>query len=136
RRHSKLGRIVADPHRDAGLVLVDVVHPVRHRLATCPFGEVVNVHVDRATLRAVGAARILVVPQKFLLLRINRDRRLASPLARPHPPVDVAELAVRGRGVVCPPASCDYPASCSPRRPNAAAPTTPRSRTLGPGGPR
>lgn len=53
-----------------------------------------HVHGSRRLLRPIRFPRVFQVPEHFLLLRVDRDRRLAATLAGHHAAIDVLELAV------------------------------------------
>jgi len=85
---------VTDAHRHARLVAVNVVHAVRHGLAQFRIGKVVRLHLARFALGPIRWPRILQVSQHFLLLGIDRQRRLAPTLAGQDALRDPAKLAV------------------------------------------
>ena len=116
----ELRRIAADAHADPGLVVPQVVDPVRHGLALARVGEVVRIDLARLALGPPRLPGILEVPQRLLLLGIDRDRRLPPPLLARHAAADVPELGVAVGVAVAPPGSCGWPAGCN-RLPSAGA---------------
>src|SRR6266446_4816717 len=53
-----------------------------------------TLHALRRFRRTPRAARILEVPDQFLLLRVDRNRGLPLPLGRPYAPRDIPKLRV------------------------------------------
>ena len=86
------GGVVVDADADPAGVLADVVDPVRHGAALAADEEVVDPHFLRLALRTPFAAGVLEVADQFLLLGIDRDRRLAGGKRCLHLIVDVAEI--------------------------------------------
>src|SRR5271166_1320400 len=85
---------MTDPHVDPPLVGRLIVDPVRRHLALLLVREVLRLDAPRPTVRLPFLARILVIADQFLLLGVYRDHRLAPPLERADPAVDVLELGI------------------------------------------
>ena len=87
-------RVVIDAEIDPSGIVSDVVDAVWHRLAE--FGDDEVMHPDRLglTLGSQLPAAILEVPDKLLLLGVDRDGRLTGSLEGRHVGVDVLELGV------------------------------------------
>ena len=68
--------INADAH--PAFVVLQIVHPIRNRLAQGLIDEVVDADFLRAAARAVFPAPILEVADQFLFLRVHRDGGLAA----------------------------------------------------------
>ena len=77
-RNRKCGGVVADPEVDPSIIGGDVVDPIRCHLAEFRDDEVV--HPDRLglSLRTQLTPAILEVANKFFLLGVDRDDRLAA----------------------------------------------------------
>jgi hypothetical protein len=75
----------------------NVVDPVGNDLALLFVREVVSVHLDWLSLLPPRSPRILVIPDDFLLFRIDRDGRLACPLLRLHAATNVFKLGIAVR---------------------------------------
>src|SRR5208337_1929374 len=88
------GGVVVDAEIDPSGVGSDVVDPVGYGLAE--FGDDEVMHPDRLglTLGPQLPPAILEVADEFLLLGIDRDRRLAGSLEGSHLGIDVLELGV------------------------------------------
>src|SRR5204863_3134448 len=72
------GRVVIDPDAHPSAIGADVVDPVRDCLAQFRDQEIVGPHRFGLAPRAPGSTRILEVADQFLLLGVDRDRRLPS----------------------------------------------------------
>ena len=94
RLHRELRRVMTDPHVDPPFVGRLIVDPVRRHLALLLVREVLRLDAPRPTVRLPFLARILVIADHFLLLGVHRDHRLAPPLERADPAVDVLELGI------------------------------------------
>src|SRR5260370_36648167 len=90
----ELGGVAADADALPHLIMPQVVDPVGHRLPLARVREVVGIDLARPALGPPRLAGILEVPQRLLLLGIDRDRRFPPPLLRLHAPVDVPELRI------------------------------------------
>jgi hypothetical protein len=53
-----------------------------------------RLHLDRTTFAAVRLSRVFQLPERFLLLRVDRNRRLAAALPGLDSPGNVFELGV------------------------------------------
>src|SRR6266851_6907412 len=94
RVHGEARRVMIDPQTHPPFVAVEIVDAVRDRLPLRRDHEIVHPDAVRCSRGAPGPARVLEVPDQFLLLRIYRDRGLPQPLKPAHLPGDVAELPV------------------------------------------
>ena len=92
--HGEFGRILVDAHRDESPVLRDVVDTVGDGLAELLVDEVMDFHLARGALRRPLFSPILVVPDEFFLLRIDRNHRSSAVLERARGLMDVEELRV------------------------------------------
>jgi len=88
------GRVVIDPDAHPSAIGADVVDPVRNRLAQFRDREIVGPHRFGLAPRAPGSTRILEVANQFLLLGIDRNRRLILGQRRVDRLVEVLELSV------------------------------------------
>ena len=86
---------VVDTYRDKTLVLRDVVDALGNSFAELFVEEVMDLHLTGVPLGAHSC--ILVVPDKFFLLRIDGDDRIAALLDRACRLMDVQELRVAVR---------------------------------------
>ena len=92
--HSEFGRVMRDPDRYGCFIEADIVNAVGDRLPQLRIGKIMNVDLGRISFAAVGSPRILQVSQHFLLLRVDRQRRLPSPQLALHTLGDVLELRI------------------------------------------
>ena len=92
---------MVDADADPAGILADVVDAVRHGAAELFDEEVVHPHRLGRTLGSPFAAGVLEVADQFLLLGIDRDRRLAPRQRLLHLRVDVVELGI-AIGMTCP----------------------------------
>ena len=83
-----------DADADATGVRADVVNSVRNGFAEFLVDEVVHVDLVGTALGPIVAAAVLVGADQFLLLRVDRDHRLAGGLKGFNLRVDVFELSV------------------------------------------
>ena len=90
-----------DPDTDPARVGPQVVHPVGDGAPEAWHHEVVHAHRRGLPLGGPFAPAILEVAHQFLLLGVDRDRRLPRAQGGPDPGVDVLELRV-AIGVVRP----------------------------------
>src|SRR3954452_10758725 len=88
------GSVVGYAEIDPSGVGGDVVDAIGHRLAEFGDGEVVHPDRLRMAFRAKLAAAVLAVANQLLLLRVDRDHRLAGGLERLHRRIAVLELRV------------------------------------------
>src|SRR3954447_10822294 len=88
------GSVVGYAEIDPSGVGGDVVDAIGHRLAELGDGEVVHPDRLRMAFRAKLAAAVLAVANQLLLLRVDRDHRLAGGLERLHRRIDGLELRV------------------------------------------
>jgi hypothetical protein len=88
------GGIGIDPDIDPALVGGDVVDAVGRDLAEALDLEIMHPHRLRIAGTAELATAILEVADQFLLLRVNRDRRITRGDRRFHRGVDVRELRI------------------------------------------
>src|SRR6266542_2800733 len=93
----KLGGIVADADVHHGPVPRNVVGAVGHGLAPAEMREIVHVDLDRIAVWPPRLTRIAEFSYQFLLLRIDRDDRVAGLDVALHQSVDVPELLVARR---------------------------------------
>src|SRR6266508_3200996 len=98
--YRKLRRVVAHAHVDEALVALDVVGAVRDGGAYSQAGVVVDIDMVGLPLRAPGPPSVLERAHAFLLLRVDRQNRLAALEEPLDLGVDVPKLLVppRGRG--------------------------------------
>jgi hypothetical protein len=96
-RDRELRRVVGDANIYPRFIVSNVVDPVGNDLAFLFVREVVSVHLDRLSLSPPRSPRILVIPDDFLLFRIDRDGRLACPLLRLHAATNVFKLGIAVR---------------------------------------
>ena len=94
RLDGELGRVMIDAHAHPAGVGRQVVHPVGDRLAQLRVQEIMDADLFGATLGLPLPSAVLEVADQFLLLGVHRDDRLAPPLIRLDPSVDVLELGV------------------------------------------
>jgi hypothetical protein len=80
--------------RHAALVVGEVVDAVGDGLGDLGVGEIVPLNLDRLSGRLPLAPHSLVIADQFLLLAIDRNRRLARGERRPDRLVDVRKLPV------------------------------------------
>jgi hypothetical protein len=92
---------VIDPHADPTFVGRLVVDPIRGDLAQLFVLEVLTSDLFRRPLGLPFSPGVLEIPDQFLLLRVDRDDRLPSPLERTDLSGDVLELSI-SVGVGCP----------------------------------
>src|SRR6266571_7523107 len=97
RFHGELGRVAAQSDTHPRFVMGQIIDSVRNGLSFSGIRKVVNIDFAGFALGSVLRARILQISQGFLLLRIDRDRRLRLSLLRLHPAIDVAKLCVAVR---------------------------------------
>ena len=93
----KSSRIVVRPHTDPGLVLGDIVHPIRTDPAQIRNQEVMHQHLLRRSLGTQLPPTVLEGPHQFLLLRVHGDHRLSQGELQLHRPVQVLKLGVAVR---------------------------------------
>jgi hypothetical protein len=85
---------VIDPHAHPALVPADIVNTAGDHLAEPLVSEVIHADLFGSPLRLPFLARILEIPDEFLLLRVHRHHRLALLLEDTHLAVDMRELRV------------------------------------------
>jgi len=90
----ELGRVMVNPHADPTLVVEHIVHPVGNRLAQGFVEKVMDPYFLRFPLRMPLPSAVAEIPDQFLLLRVNRNRRLTVLERSADPLVDVLELGV------------------------------------------
>src|SRR5471030_1537553 len=90
----ELRRVMVDAKTHPTGIGCHVIDAVGRYLAEGLVEEVVRLHQIGTAFGAVIAAAVLVLADEFLLLRIDRNDRLASCLKRRDLAVDVLELAV------------------------------------------
>src|SRR6202011_1615998 len=71
-----------------------VIDTIGHRTTEFLDQEVMDANLFRIALRTIFAARIAEIPDKFLLLGVDRDHRLLFGQSRGHLGVDMGELGV------------------------------------------
>ncbi len=86
--------VVVDAHAYPAFVFAQIVHPVGNGLTQLWVQEVMDLHAFWFAFRLPLAPAVLERADRFLLLRVHRDHRLAARLRRRHPRVDVPELGV------------------------------------------
>ncbi len=86
--------VVIDADADTAGVRADIIDAIGNGLAELLADEVVRIDVERATLRLVIAAGVLVFANQFFFLGVDRDHRLAAGLMRFDLRVDVLDLRV------------------------------------------
>ena len=90
----KGGRVVIDTDAHPPAIGADIVNPVRNRLAQFRDQEIVGPHRFGLAPGPPCPARILEIANQFLLLGVDRDRRLTLGQRRVDRLVDVLELGV------------------------------------------
>ena len=98
--HGKGGRIVVGAHVDPSFVLLDVVDAVGGGLAQILVRKVVVVDLHRLSLGLPGLAGVLVVPDQFLLLCVDRENGVPGLHGRLRLGIDEAELGISVRVVL------------------------------------
>ena len=83
-----------DPEIDPASIGGEIVNPVGHRAAELLDQEVVHPDLFRIARRTIFTPTVLEVADQFLLLRIDRDHRLALGQRSAHRRIDVVELRV------------------------------------------
>jgi hypothetical protein len=101
-RRRKSRRIVIDADTHPPLIAGQIVHAVWNRLGRVRIPEVMHADFVRPASRPPLSPRILEITYPFLLLRIDRDRRLAPPLS---PAGGYRRIAHYSPGGTVPPAS-------------------------------
>ncbi len=98
RLHGEGRGVVIDPDAHPAFVPVQVVDAVRNGLAAGRGGgrdhEVMDPHALRRFRRTPRAARILEIPDQFLLLRVDRNRGLVLSLGRSYASRDIPKLRI------------------------------------------
>ena len=90
----ELPGVVVDPQTDIAEVGADVVDSIGDDLAKRLVLEIVDVDLGGLTLWSIVAAAVLEFAEQFLLLGVDRYRRLAGRLERLDFGVDIFELRV------------------------------------------
>jgi hypothetical protein len=85
---------VIDAHADPALVVEQIIDAARNCFAENGVLEIMYPHIFRLSARAPGPACILEIPHEFLLLGVDRDRRLPAALKPANERVDVLELGI------------------------------------------
>jgi len=91
---SKLGRILANANRHEGIVLSNIVNTIRNGLAQFGVREVMGVDFKRVPFRTQFTPHICLFAERFLLFRIDRERRSACPFGDQRSLLDVPELCI------------------------------------------
>jgi len=86
--------VVVDAHAHPAGVAGDIVDPIGNRPTQFGDDKIVHANVLGRTLRPPFASGVLEVADEFLLLGVDRDRRLPRRERFFHPIVDVVELGV------------------------------------------
>ena len=73
----KLGGVMVDADADPAFIIGEVVDPIGDRFAELAVEKVMDADRDRLPVRPPFATAILEVADQFLLLGIDRDRRVA-----------------------------------------------------------
>jgi hypothetical protein len=94
RLRSELGGVVIDPHAHPALVPREIVDPPGDRSPQLLVFEIIHADLFGSPLRLPFLARILEIPDQFLLLRVHRYHRSALSLEGTHLAVDLRELRV------------------------------------------
>jgi len=92
--HGKTGRIMRTAHGHPPQVEARIVDTAGYRLGEVRVGEVVHIDLDGLAFRLPFLPGILVVPDQFLLLGVDRDDRRASAQERLALALDVAKLGI------------------------------------------
>ena len=85
---------MVDSKAEIAVVGADVVDPVGDDLAEFLVFKIVGVDLDRPALRAIVAAAVLELAEQFLLLGVDRYRRLIGRVKLLYLGVDIFELSV------------------------------------------
>ncbi|MEZ6060400.1 MAG: hypothetical protein R3C19_08570 [Planctomycetaceae bacterium] len=85
----KLSGVVTDPHQNACLAGSNVVYAAGNGFSFFGVWKVVPVYFQRPPLRAIGFPRSFQVSERYLLFRVDRNRRVVPVLSGPHPAADV-----------------------------------------------
>jgi hypothetical protein len=94
RFHRKLGGVVCDPHRHAGLVMVQIIDTIRNCLSEFRVRKIVSFHLHRFPFATIRFAGIIQTSQHFFLLCVNRQRRFTTSSSGLDPLGDVLELGI------------------------------------------
>src|SRR5882762_2986295 len=88
------GRVMVDADTYPSGIGGKVIDTIGHRTTEFLDQEVMDANRFRIALRTILAARIAEIPDKFLLLGVDRDHRLLFGQSRGHLGVDMGELGI------------------------------------------
>ena len=94
RRHREGGRVMVHADAHPADVGVQVIDPIRNGLAQCGVDKIVDADLGRLALGVPLLPSVFEVADQLLLLRVDRDDRLAPVLKVAHTGGDVLKLGV------------------------------------------